>query len=650
MICHARGLPLRKRHRGGFGQSRGSRVVAVDPVDCVAQELTEHRVLEGAGAIPHQQRHHRAVPCHRGPPHERTRLAPTLARHARGRTVRYLVKGVLIKRAVTIGIVFQEWRDGVGEVRREVQLVIDLERLDTRAHRMLGCGGGDGEAALAVPGRGETLAAQSTRCVQEASTDGLGPSFPARPGRDRVVQHHQGLPGFQEVDQCCGDLGVRTHRIGWHPSLQVQAGQVVQQDRVPLAGELRTQPPLGAGLGGVRPNPATFGADAGDGGEELVHRDPVSAGDDQKPAHVRTLPPVRSTYCSLANLSTASLILVGSTMTHATITSGPREGYADHASRDLILDLHRRMVRIRLFEESAGKLVESGDMPGFLHLYVGQEAVAAGVMSVLGDADQITSTHRGHGHAIAKGAEFRPMFAELYGKTTGYCKGRGGSMHIVDMNRGMLGANAIVGGGIPIAVGAAFASQYRGDGGVAASFFGDGATNIGAFHEAVNMAAVWDLPVLFVCENNGYAEFTSQERHMKLTDIAERAASYGIPGVIVDGMDALAVRTVALEAVERARRGEGPTLIEAKTYRYFDHQGIKGMRIPYRDPAEVEAWKSRDCIRLIETIGVERGLVSADEFAQVWAQTEADVADGIQFARTSPDPDPADILDDVYTV
>ena len=242
------------------------------------------------------------------------------------------------------------------------------------------------------------------------------------------------------------------------------------------------------------------------------------------------------------------------------------------------------------------------------------------------------------------------MFAELYGKTTGYCKGRGGSMHIVDMNRGMLGANAIVGGGIPIAVGAAFASQYRGDGGVAASFFGDGATNIGAFHEAVNMAAVWDLPVLFVCENNGYAEFTSQERHMKLTDIAERAASYGIPGVIVDGMDALAVRTVALEAVERARRGEGPTLIEAKTYRYFDHQGIKGMRIPYRDPAEVEAWKSRDCIRLIETIGVERGLVSADEFAQVWAQTEADVADGIQFARTSPDPDPADILDDVYTV
>jgi pyruvate dehydrogenase E1 component alpha subunit len=319
------------------------------------------------------------------------------------------------------------------------------------------------------------------------------------------------------------------------------------------------------------------------------------------------------------------------------------------ATRELVLDLHRRMVRIRRFEESSGKLVETGEMPGFLHLYVGQEAVAAGVMSVLTDEDQITSTHRGHGHAIAKGAEFRPMFAELYAKTTGYCKGRGGSMHIVDMNRGMLGANAIVGGGIPIAVGAAFASQYRGDGTVAVSFFGDGATNIGAFHESVNMAAVWDLPCIFVIENNGYAEFTSQERHMRLTDIAERASSYGIPGVIVDGMDALAVREVALEAVARAKRGEGPTLIEAKTYRFFDHQGIKGMRIPYRDPAEVEAWKSRDAIRLIETIGIERGLATAEEFERIWAEVEADIQDGIDFARNSPDPDPADILDDVYT-
>lgn len=332
------------------------------------------------------------------------------------------------------------------------------------------------------------------------------------------------------------------------------------------------------------------------------------------------------------------------------ITYGPPEGYDAGVTRELVLDLHRRMVRIRLFEESAGKLVESGDMPGFLHLYVGQEAVAAGVMAVLSDVDQITSTHRGHGHAIAKGAEFRPMFAELYGKTTGYCKGRGGSMHIVDMSRGMLGANAIVGGGIPIAVGAAFAAQYRGDGSVAASFFGDGATNIGAFHESVNMAAVWDLPVIFVCENNGYAEFTAQGDHMRIDDIAERANSYGIPGVVVDGMDALAVRAVAMEAVGRAKRGEGPTLIEAKTYRYFDHQGIKGMRIPYRDPAEVEAWKERDAIKLLEVIGIERSVATQEDFAAIWSQTQAEITDAIEFARSSPDPDPADILDDVYTV
>ena len=316
---------------------------------------------------------------------------------------------------------------------------------------------------------------------------------------------------------------------------------------------------------------------------------------------------------------------------------------------DAVLDLHRRMVRIRLFEEHAGKLAESGTMPGFLHLYVGQEAVAAGVMSVLRDDDQITSTHRGHGHAVAKGAEFRPMFAELYGRTTGYCMGRGGSMHINDLSRGMLGANGIVGAGIPIAVGAAFASKYRGEDTVAAAFFGDGGSNIGAFHEAANMAAVLKLPVLLVCENNGYAEFTPQAGHMNLEDIADRAASYGMPGVVVDGMDALAVRAVAAEAVDRARAGGGPTLIEAKTYRYFDHQGIKGMRIPYRSPDEVEAWKERDAIRLLEATGTELGLATAEYFAGVWDDVLADVMDAIAFAEASPHPDPADILLNVYT-
>jgi acetoin:2,6-dichlorophenolindophenol oxidoreductase subunit alpha len=316
---------------------------------------------------------------------------------------------------------------------------------------------------------------------------------------------------------------------------------------------------------------------------------------------------------------------------------------------DTVLDLHRRMVRIRLFEEHAGKLAESGTMPGFLHLYVGQEAVAAGVMSVLRDEDQITSTHRGHGHAVAKGAEFRPMFAELYGRTTGYCMGRGGSMHINDLSRGMLGANGIVGAGIPIAVGAAFASKYRDDGTVAVAFFGDGGSNIGAFHEAANMAAVLKLPVVLVCENNGYAEFTPQASHMNLEDIADRAASYGMPGVVVDGMDALAVRAVAAQAVDRARAGEGPTLIEAKTYRYFDHQGIKGMRIPYRSPEEVEAWKERDAIRLLEASGTQRGVATAEHFAGVWEAVLADVLDAIEFAEASPHPDPADILLNVYT-
>jgi pyruvate dehydrogenase E1 component alpha subunit len=316
----------------------------------------------------------------------------------------------------------------------------------------------------------------------------------------------------------------------------------------------------------------------------------------------------------------------------------------------VLLDLHRRMVRIRLFEERAGKLAESGTMPGFLHLYVGQEAVAAGVMSVLRDEDQITSTHRGHGHAVAKGAEFRPMFAELYGRTTGYCGGRGGSMHINDLSRGMLGANGIVGAGIPIAVGAAFASSYLGEDTVSVAFFGDGGSNIGAFHEATNMASVLHLPVLLVCENNGYAEFTPQAQHMNIEDIADRAVGYGIPGVVVDGMDALAVRAVAAEAAERARAGGGPTLIEAKTYRYFDHQGIKGMRIPYRANDEVDAWKDRDAIRHIEALGVESGALTAEVFAKVWDDVAADIDDAVAFAEASPHPDPRDILRDVYTV
>ncbi|HTQ91876.1 MAG TPA: thiamine pyrophosphate-dependent dehydrogenase E1 component subunit alpha [Streptosporangiaceae bacterium] len=317
---------------------------------------------------------------------------------------------------------------------------------------------------------------------------------------------------------------------------------------------------------------------------------------------------------------------------------------------EVLLDLHRRMVRIRLFEEEAGKLMEGGRMPGFLHLYVGQEAVAAGVMSTLRPDDVITSTHRGHGHAVAKGADLRYMYAELFGKTTGYCKGRGGSMHINDLSIGMLGANGIVGGGIPHAVGAALAATYKGQDSVAVPFFGDGATNIGAFHESANLAAVMHLPVVFVCENNGYSEFTPQERHMLLKDVADRAAAYGMPGEIVDGMDAVAVYLAARRLVARARAGEGPALLEAKTYRYYDHQGVKGLRIPYRTQEEIDTWKERDAITSLEQRMAGAKVAAQESLEKVWADTREEIAAAIKFAEQSPDPDPADLLDNVYTV
>jgi pyruvate dehydrogenase E1 component alpha subunit len=317
---------------------------------------------------------------------------------------------------------------------------------------------------------------------------------------------------------------------------------------------------------------------------------------------------------------------------------------------EVLHDLHRRMVRIRLFEEEAGKLMEGGRMPGFLHLYVGQEACAAGVMATLRPDDVITSTHRGHGHAVAKGADVRYMFAELFGKQTGYCKGRGGSMHINDLSIGMLGANGIVGGGIPHAVGAALAAVYKGQDSVAVPFFGDGATNIGVFHESANLAAVLHLPVVFVCENNGYSEFTPLERHMLLKDVADRAAAYGMPGEIVDGMDAVAVYHAARRLVERARAGEGPALLEAKTYRYYDHQGVKGLRIPYRTQEEIDSWKDRDAITSLEERMVAAKVAAQEDLDQVWSDTRDEMAAAIAYGEQSPDPDPADLLDNVYTV
>lgn len=316
--------------------------------------------------------------------------------------------------------------------------------------------------------------------------------------------------------------------------------------------------------------------------------------------------------------------------------------------RDLVLDLHRRMVRIRVFETEAGKLMEASELPGFLHLYVGQEAVAAGAMSRLSDTDQITSTHRGHGHALAKGARFKPMFAELFGKIDGYGKGRGGSMHINDLEVGMLGANGIVGGGLPIATGAAFASAYRGDGDIAVAFFGDGTSNIGAFHEAASIATVLDLPIIFLCENNGYAEFTPAAKHMRAENVADRAVSYGMPAIRCNGMDALDVNRAMAEAVEITRRGDGPVLLEAETYRYFDHQGVKGLRKPYRTQEEIDEWKEKDAMQLIERQATAAGIVTQAEFDAVWDEVRIEAAEAIEYARNSAEPDPADLLLNVY--
>ena len=318
-------------------------------------------------------------------------------------------------------------------------------------------------------------------------------------------------------------------------------------------------------------------------------------------------------------------------------------------SPDTVTDLHRRMVRIRFFEEAAGRLFEANKIPGFIHLYVGQEAVAAGVCVALRHEDQISSTHRGHGHLVAKGGDLKKMMAELMGRATGYCGGKGGSMHVCDLELNMLGANGIVGGGVPIAVGAGFANKYRGNDTVSVAFFGDGTTNIGAFHEAANMAAALRLPVLFVCENNEYAEYTPRERTMAIKDVAERAAAYGMPGTVVDGMDALAVHEATRQALETIRAGEGPSFLECKTYRYYNHHGIQTLGMKYRSDDEVEEWRQRDAIAALERVMVADGVATGADIEAARTAVQAEVDAAIAFAEASPLPDPGELLDNVYT-
>jgi len=308
--------------------------------------------------------------------------------------------------------------------------------------------------------------------------------------------------------------------------------------------------------------------------------------------------------------------------------------------RELAIGLYRTMLLIRRFEEKLYFLFSTRDMPGSMHQYNGQEAVAAGVCAHLSRTDYITSTHRGHGHCIAKGADLRAVMAEMFAKSTGCCRGMGGSMHIADFGAGMLGANGIVAGGVPIAAGAGITCQVRGKGQVSAAFFGDGAVNEGAFHEAVNLASVWQLPVLFVCENNMYGFSTHYRRTMRLADIADRAAAYGIPGIVVDGMDVQGVYEAAGAAIRRAREGGGPTLIECKTYRFMGHSRFEPAG--YRTREELEEWKARDpLVRFAEILRRDFS-VSEAELDQVGEDVARKIEDAVRFAEQSPDPAPDD--------
>jgi len=316
-------------------------------------------------------------------------------------------------------------------------------------------------------------------------------------------------------------------------------------------------------------------------------------------------------------------------------------------TRERILDAYRRMRKIRSFEEKLTELVAGGKLGGFLHLYIGEEAVAVGVCTLLGDGDFVASTHRGHGHCIAKGVDVAGMMAELFGRSTGLCKGKGGSMHIADMDKGMLGANGIVGAGIPLTTGAALTCKLKKTGGVAVCFFGDGASNQGQFHEALNMAANWKLPAVYVVENNGWGEFTPTDFVVPVKDIAERARSYAMRSDIADGMDFFDVAEKAGAAIEAARAGEGPTLLECKTYRFTGH--FVGDPLVYRSKEESEDWiQNRDPLQKFESKALETGLVETDDLRTIDGEVAEELAAAVEAADAAPFPEPADLLTDVY--
>ncbi|CAI8797661.1 MULTISPECIES: thiamine pyrophosphate-dependent dehydrogenase E1 component subunit alpha [unclassified Pseudomonas] len=312
-----------------------------------------------------------------------------------------------------------------------------------------------------------------------------------------------------------------------------------------------------------------------------------------------------------------------------------------------LLHAYQVMRTIRAFEERLHVEFATGEIPGFVHLYAGEEASAAGVMAHLGDDDCIASNHRGHGHCIAKGVDVYGMMAEIYGKKTGVCQGKGGSMHIADFEKGMLGANGIVGAGAPLVVGAALAARLKGTDSVAVVFFGDGGSNEGAVFEAMNMASVWNLPCLFIAENNGYAEATASNWSVACDHIADRAAGFGMPGVTVDGFDFFAVHEAAGAAVERARAGEGPSLIEVKLTRYYGH--FEGDAQTYRAPDEVKHFREHnDCLMQFRERTTRAGLLEASQLDRIDQEVESLIENAVRKAKSDPKPSAADLLTDVY--
>ena len=315
-------------------------------------------------------------------------------------------------------------------------------------------------------------------------------------------------------------------------------------------------------------------------------------------------------------------------------------------SHHRLLSMYARMLRIRHFETRVSEEFAKGNINGAVHLYLGEEAVAVGACAALEDDDYITSTHRGHGHIIAKGGDVRRMMAELFGRSTGYAKGKGGSMHIAHPPLGILGADGIVGGGLPVATGAGMSSKLLKTGRVAVCFFGDGATNQGTFHEAINIASAFSLPVVYVCENNLYGVGTRQSQVRKVEDIVDRASAYAIPGVAVDGNDVIAVYEVVSEAVARARSGSGPTLVECRTYRWHTH--FEGETDTYRPPEEVRDWLAREPISRFRTYLVTEGVMTDEEALDIDQREAAEIEEAVRFAHESPYPELDQAFTDVY--